>query len=107
MQNIQRKQLRKEPEEDEEDRQEKTEEWKEDLQTSPSQVIPRKGTPAGTQESRHQTQAPAHGAEDPKSRAHKSFDQLAREYVDGNQKIARELGLLAPEHNSCKPRYLE
>jgi len=76
-------------------------------QTSPSQVIPRKGTPAGTQESRRQTQAPAHSAEDPKSRAYKSFDQLAREYVDGNQKIARELGLLAPEHNSCKPRYLE
>jgi len=70
-------------------------------------VIPRKSTRAGTQESRRQTQAPAHSVEDPKSRAYKSFDQLAREYVDGNQKIARELGLLAPERNSCKPRYLK
>jgi len=74
---------------------------------SPSQGIPREGTPAGTQESRRQTQAPTNSAEDPKSRAYKSFDQLAREYVDGNQKIARELGLLAPERNSCKPRYLK
>ena len=32
---------------------------------------------------------------------------MAREYVDGNQKIARELGLLAPERNSCKPQYLK
>jgi hypothetical protein len=32
---------------------------------------------------------------------------LAREFVDGNQKIAGELGLLAPEHNSCKPQYLK
>jgi hypothetical protein len=70
-------------------------------------VIPRKSTRAGTQESRRQTQAPAHSVEDPKSRAYKSFDQLAREYVDGNQKIARELGLLAPERNSCKPQYLK
>jgi len=70
-------------------------------------VIPRKSTPAGTQESRRQTQSPAHSAEDPKSREYKSFDQLAREYVDGNQKIARELGLLAPERNSCKPQYLK
>jgi hypothetical protein len=74
---------------------------------SSSQGIPREGTPAGTQESRRQTQAPAHSVEDPKSRAYKSFDQLAREYVDGNQKIARELGLLAPERNSCKPQYLK
>jgi len=72
---------------------------------SSSQGIPREGTPAGTQESRRQTQAPAHSVEDPKSRAYKSFDQLAREYVDGNQKIARELGLLAPERNSSKPQY--
>jgi hypothetical protein len=32
---------------------------------------------------------------------------LAREFVDGNQKIAGELGLLAPERNSCKPQYLK
>jgi len=32
---------------------------------------------------------------------------LAREYVYGNQKTARELGLLGPEHNSCKPQYLK
>jgi hypothetical protein len=32
---------------------------------------------------------------------------LAREFVDGNKKTARELGLLAPEHNSCKPQYLK
>jgi hypothetical protein len=32
---------------------------------------------------------------------------LAREFVDENQKIARELGLLAPERNSCKPQYLK
>jgi len=32
---------------------------------------------------------------------------LAREFVDGNQKTARELGLLGPEHNSCKPQYLK
>jgi len=70
-------------------------------------VIPRKSTRAGTQESCHQTQAPAHSAEDPKSREYKSSDQLAREFVDENQKIARELGLLAPERNSCKPRYLK
>jgi hypothetical protein len=70
-------------------------------------VIPRKSTRAGTQESRRQTQAPAHSVEDPKSRAYKSFDQLAREFVDGNQKIARELGLLAPERNSSKPQYLK
>jgi hypothetical protein len=80
---------------------------KKNSQTSPSQVIPRKGTPAGSQESCHQTQAPAHSAEDPKSREYKSSDQLAREFVDGNQKIARELGLLAPEHNSSKPQYLK
>jgi len=80
---------------------------KKNSQASPSPLIPRKGTPAGTQESRRQTQAPTHSAEDPKSRAYKSFDQLAREYVDGNQKIARELGLLAPERNSCKPQYLK
>jgi hypothetical protein len=70
-------------------------------------VIPRKSTRAGTQESRRQTQSPNHSVEDPKSRAYKSFDQLAREYVDENQKITRELGLLAPERNSCKPRYLK
>jgi hypothetical protein len=74
---------------------------------SPSQGIPRKGTPAGTQESRRQTQSPTHSAEDPKSCAYKSLDQLAREYVDGNQKIARELGLLVPERNSSKPQYLK
>jgi len=76
---------------------------KKNSQTSPSQVISRKGTPAGTQESRRQTQSPTHSAEDPKSRACKSVDQLAREFVDGNQKIATELGRLAPERNSCKP----
>jgi len=70
-------------------------------------VIPRKSTPAGTQESRRQTESPTHSAEDPKSRAYKSLDQLAREFVDENQKIARELGLLAPERNSCKPQYLK
>jgi len=70
-------------------------------------VIPRKSIRAGTQESRRQTQSPNHSVEDPKSRAYKSFDQLAREYVDENQKITRELGLLAPERNSCKPRYLK
>jgi len=32
---------------------------------------------------------------------------LALEFVDGNQKIARELGLLAPEHNSSMPQYLK
>jgi hypothetical protein len=74
---------------------------------SPSQGIPRKGTPAGTQESRRQTQSPTHSAEDPKSCAYKSLDQLAREFVDGNQKIARKLGLLAPERNSCKPQFLK
>jgi len=70
-------------------------------------VIPRKGTPAGTQESCHQTQSPTHSAVDPKSRACKSLDQLAREFVAGNQKTARELGLLGPEHNSCKPQFLK
>jgi hypothetical protein len=80
---------------------------KKNSQTSPSQVISRKGTPAGTQESRRQTQSPTHSAEDPKSRACKSVDQLAREFVAGNQKIARELGLLAPERNSFKPQYLK
>jgi len=32
---------------------------------------------------------------------------LGSNFVDGNQKIARELGLLAPEHNSSKPQYLK
>jgi len=32
---------------------------------------------------------------------------LAREFVDGNQKTARELGLLAPDRNSFKPQYLK
>jgi hypothetical protein len=80
---------------------------KKNSQTSPSQVISRKGTPAGTQESRRQTQSPTHSAEDPKSRACKSLNQSGRKFVDGNQKIARELGLLAPEHNSSKPQYLK
>jgi hypothetical protein len=44
---------------------------------------------------------------DPKSRAYKSLDQLAREFVDGNQKTARELGRLAPERNISKPHYLK
>jgi len=70
-------------------------------------VIPRKSTPAGTQESRRQTESPTHSAEDPKSRAYKSLDQLAREFVDGNQKTARELGRLAPERNSWIPQYLK
>jgi len=65
---------------------------KKNSETSPSQVIPRKGTPAGTQESRHPTQSPTHSAEDPKSRACKSLDQPGR---------------LAPERNSCKPQYLK
>jgi len=80
---------------------------KKNSRTSPSQLVPRKSTPAGTQESCRQTKSPTHSAEDAKSRAYKSLDQLAREYVDGNQKIARELGLLAPERNSCKPQYLK
>jgi hypothetical protein len=101
MQNNQRKQLRKEREE--EDQQGKQKNRKKNAQTSPSRVIPRKSTLAGTQESRRQTQSPTHSAEDPKSRACKSVDQLAREFVDGNQKIATELGRLAPERNSCKP----
>jgi hypothetical protein len=82
---------------------EKQKNRKKNAQTSPSRVIPRKSTLAGTQESRRQTQSPTHSAEDPKSRACKSVDQLAREFVDGNQKIATELGRLAPERNSCKP----
>jgi len=61
----------------------------------------------GTQESCHQTQSPTHSAVDPKSRAYKSLDQLAREFVAGNQKIARELGRLAPERNSCKAQNLK
>jgi hypothetical protein len=32
---------------------------------------------------------------------------LAREFVDGNQKTARELGRLAPERNISKPQYLK
>jgi len=80
---------------------------KKNSQASPSQGIPRKGTPAGTRESRRQTQSPTHSAEDPKSCAYKSLDQLEREFVDGNRKIARELGLLAPERNSCNPQYLK
>jgi len=70
-------------------------------------VIPRKGTPAGTHESRRQTQSPNHSAEDPKSRACKSLNQPGREFVAGNQKTARELGRLAPERNSWKPQYLK
>jgi len=35
------------------------------------------------------------------------FRPIGTRFVDENQKIARELGLLAPERNSCKPQYLK
>jgi len=94
----------KQPEE--EDQQEKKQKnRKKNSQSSSSRVIPRRSTQAGTQESCHQTQLPTHSAVDPTSRASKSLDHFGRVFVDGNQKIGRELGLLAPERNSSKPQY--